>query len=277
MKQLLTLIIFLFSSSIVFAQQACVPGTLTSPNKGYIIPDSATNFAHGCAGKYYEQIVYIKAPKDTTFTYNSIPVNANVDSFVIDAMIVNIPTGLNTQTVPATRPASGGIPKTNFERLVIPGDSLACVKISGNLPASLSPGPINLIINGRAYVTIPPPINLAIDTPFVLNYYNITIDAPNTGACMPAGVEEFTSLENISIAPNPSTGSSILSFYTSKNENITITIANVFGQIVYEEKINAVVGNFRKELEMKSFPNGTYYLKLANKESQVNYKILLTH
>ena len=169
MKKIILLILVIFSVQISQAQTPCVPGALVGTGKGYILPDSATNLNHGCAGLAYEQIIYIKVPADTSFTFLTIPISATVDSFVVDANIVGLPSALVSASVPAITPASGSTPKTNFDRLVIGGDSLACIKLSGVLDAALPPGDQNLTIKIRAYLSgVPAPFGPTLDTASVI-------------------------------------------------------------------------------------------------------------
>ncbi|HQW46140.1 MAG TPA: hypothetical protein PLZ98_03645, partial [Chitinophagaceae bacterium] len=84
MKKLILPLLLVVST--LFANAQCVPGTLQAPKNAYIIPDSATNFIAGCQGNPYEQILYIKAAKDTVINIAGLgSITADIDSFVVDA------------------------------------------------------------------------------------------------------------------------------------------------------------------------------------------------
>ena len=223
MKKVLLILTFIILGNMAFAQMPCTPNGQTSPGASYILADSATALNNGWAGQPYEQIVYMKAPKDTTFTVFGLNVTADVDSFVVDANIVGLPAGLTVSSVPGILPPSGGAPKTNFSRMVLKGDSLACVKISGTLSPTLTPGDKNLTINIRAYLSnVPFPLGPTLDTPSVVDYYKITIDAPGTGTCLwPASVNSFPdfNIHNLSIHPNPAADITNIQFEANKAQD----------------------------------------------------------
>lgn len=263
MKKILHVLILVCIAQIAIAQTPCVPGTITSPNSGYILPDSATGFNHGCAGKPYEQIIYMKAPKDTTFYFGSIPITAIVDSFVVDANIVGLPAGLTVTGLPGILAPAAGSPKTNISRMVLPGDSLGCVKISGILPASLAPGDINLIVNIRGYLDAPG--FGKIDTPIVVDYYKITIDAPGTGACNPASTNDLSMYySNFSISPNPAFNYLNISFDAQKNSDAEFVLYSSLGQKVLTEKVKINIGYNKLNINTGEVPAGIYYLELRN-------------
>lgn len=279
MKKTLLLILAVSFSLLAWSQPACIPGTLTSPAKGYIIPDSATNFVNGCAGMAYEQIIYIKAPADTVFTVGTIPFTVTVDSFVVDAAIVGLPNALTTSTVPALTPASGGSnPKTNFDRLVIPGDSLACVKINGILDAMLPPGDQNLTINIRAYLSNVPLLagGPTIDTPASVGYYKITIDAPGTGACNPASTYDLSKeIMNLSVSPNPAFDAVNISFDAEQSGNYTFSIYNALGAKVTEMNKAIPYGKNNVEVQAGDFAPGLYSIQISNEKGVLKKNLRL--
>lgn len=277
MKKILLSLLLITCVQIVLAQTtACVPGTLTSPNAGYIIPDSATNFVHGCAGKYYEQIIYIKAPKDTTVYVGSVPFNANVDSFVVNSNLAGLPSYLSLVTTPGLTPASGGPAVNNFDRLIIKGDSLACVKIYGNVPAAEPAGVNNLTISIRAYLTIPL-IATSIDTPANVTYYNITIDAPGTGACIPAATNDFKkiTISNVTLSPNPANDITTLKFFSNRKEEYNFSMVNLMGEVVWNVSTTVGLGENAISIPTSAMAEGMYLIKINNAYTAFGMKLLL--
>ncbi len=280
MKKLIYTLLMISAAIGSDAQTICVPGTLTAQKSAYIIPDSATNFNHGCIGQYYEQILYIKAAKDTTINVTT-PIAAllttDIDSFVVHADVTGLPAYLNVESVPTALLASGGNPKTNMKRMVIPGDSLACVKISGNIPASQTPGLINLVINLRIYTSnIQCPGNAVVDaliptlypgrktdTLTSLTYYSIMM---NSAPCWPASINDVDAygFEVNELVPNPVFNITELLFKSSTHEALTLKVFNLLGQEVYSSPIQSIVGDNKAIIDASKWSNGIYLYSLSN-------------
>lgn len=262
-KIILPLFLMLFS---LYAHSQCVPGTLTKPQAGYIIPDSATNFAHACIGQYYEQIIYIKAPKDTLAS--GIP--AVVDSFVMNKNIVGLPVGLSVTAVPGFTPAAPGNPNTNFERLIIKGDSLACIKVSGIIPAGTTPAVSQLTIEVRAYLRISGLIPL--DTTANVGYYAIDmLGAP----CWPAAVSDIDrfGFSLLATIPNPFSSTTQISFESAKSETYVLRVLNLLGEEVHRAEIAAQTGLNYYRLNAGGWANGLYMYSLSDGKHLLSGKL----
>jgi hypothetical protein len=259
--------ILLLISTISFAQ-VCVPGTLTAPGKAYIIPDAATNFNDACVGQNYVQYVYIKVPKDTTISISGFNVPATIDSFVIRRAVTGLPAGLIAETNPNFLAASPSNPKTNFERLVVKGDSLACIKISGIVPIGTALGANNLSINVRAYLRA----GLAIDTAMDINYYVINVKANN---CFPASISNLDkySFDLIGNAPNPFTGNTTISFQSAVSKNFDLKIMSATGAIVYAEKVKSQIGMNYINIDGSKLSSGMYMILLNDDKNRLTKKM----
>jgi len=258
--------IFVLISSISFAQ-VCVPGTLTVPGKGYIIPDAATNFNDACVGQNYVQYVYIKVPKDTTVSLFGVTIPATIDSFVINRTIIGLPAGLIVETVPNFKAPAPSNPKTNFERLVVKGDSLACIKISGIVPTGTALGAYNLNINVRAYLNL-------LDSAMDMNYYVINVKANN---CFPASISNLDkySFDLIGNSPNPFTGNTTISFQANNTTNYDLKIMNAMGAVVYSEKVKSQLGMNYVNINGSQFSAGMYMIVLSDDKNRLTQKMLV--
>ena len=288
MKKIIYTLLMIGAAMSSHAQTICVPGTLTAQKSAYIIPDSATNFNHGCIGQYYEQILYIKAAKDTTINVTT-PIAAllttDIDSFVVHADVTGLPAYLNVESVPTALLASGGNPKTNMKRMVIPGDSLACVKISGNIPASQTPGLINLVINLRIYTSnIQCPGNPVVDaliptlypgrktdTLTSLTYYSIMM---NSAPCWPASLNEIGKPDFIlnTVMPNPAQSFTDVSIESPRSQECQLLVLNILGETVFHQTLKLQAGINRQSINTASFPNGLYILNLKGDQGNLSYK-----
>jgi hypothetical protein len=271
------------------AQTPCVPGTLTSPKNAYILPDSATNLVQGCQGQNYEQIMYIKAAKDTVITITS-PISgvltADIDSFVINSTIGGMPAYLNVESVPAPLLAAGAAsPKSNFTRLVIPGDSLACVKISGMIPTGAATGINNLNISLRVYTSNIHSADLVLDALIPTLYpgrktdtltsigdYKIVI---NPIPCWPLAIDNMTAygFQLIGNTPNPFSQSTQIKFESSKSDNYSIKLTNLLGEVVYHANVEGKTGLNIHTIQATSLSNGIYMYSINNGKNQLTGKM----
>lgn len=271
MKKIFTTISALCIACIAYAQTPCVPGTITLPQAGYIIPDSATNFAHACINQYYEQVIYIKAPKDTQIIVLGNPATATIDSFVAKKDIVGLPPGLTVTSVPDFKPAAPPNVKTNFERLVIKGDSLACMKISGTIPAGTTPGPYNLSMEVRAYLTALGGL-VKIDTLSTVNYYVINV-IPDP--CWPSSV--YNTKENISqllIKPNPARDIAMISVDAIKESVVSYHISNTVGQVIEKGNWHINAGNNILSIHLQALNAGIYFVNIFDGNRSKSIKLI---
>jgi hypothetical protein len=261
--------IFVLISSISFAQAPCVPGTLTTSGNSYILPDAITNFKEACVNEYYEQIVYMKVPKDTSLGI----VSATIDSFVISKNVTGMPVGLTVEGVPGILPASPSDPKTNFERMKIKGDSLACLKISGIIATSNVPGNYNLIIPIRAYMKIGGFVPL--DSAINLSTYSINVKP--TGTCFPASISNLDkySFDLIGNSPNPFTSNTTISFQANNTTNYDLKIMNAMGAVVYAEKVKSQSGMNYVNINGSQFSAGMYMIVLSDDKNRLTQKMLV--
>lgn len=250
--------LFLVFVAFLAKAQPCVPGTLTIPQAGYVLPDSATNFNHACVGLPYNQIVYIKAPKDTSLG----GILADIDSFVVNKNVSGLPPGLMVESVPGFTPASPPNPKTNFDRLIIKKDSMACIKISGTIPAGTTPSVYNLVIEVRAYVKTFGGL-VPVDTPVNITYYQIeVIGTP----CWPASVNDLDAygFEVNELIPNPVFNTTELRFKSNSRESLSLKVYNLLGQEVYSAFIPSIVGDNKAIIDVSKWSNGIYLYSLSN-------------
>ncbi len=292
MKKIILPFFFLISGLSANAQ-VCVPGTLTAPKNAYILPDSATNFANVCPGTYYEQILYIKAAKDTAISVTS-PIagiiTANIDSFVVDADITGLPVYLSVESVPAALPPAGaGAPKSNFTRMVIPGDSLACARISGTVPFGTPAGTVPLTIKLRVYTSNLHSTNAALeigipaiypgrktDTLTSINDYRIVVYPT---PCWPTAVNTINqyNFDLTGNMPNPAIDRTHIVFESHTANAYTLNINSAIGQTILSKKINASKGMNYIPVNTADMPAGIYIYSLTDGQNTISKRMTVTH
>ena len=269
--------------------QVCVPGTLTSPKNAYILPDSATNFANACPGTYYEQILYIKAAKDTAITVTSPApgvITATIDSFVVDANIIGLPSYLSVQSVPlALLPAGSSAPKSNIVRMVIPGDSLACARISGMVPLGTPAATIPLTVNLRVYTSnlhsVNPTLELLIgignpsrkqDTLTSIHDYRIVVYPT---PCWPTAVNTISTynFNLVGNVPNPSNDMTHIVFESNTSDLYTLNVVSTVGETLFSKKVQATKGMNYIPVDTKNMPTGIYIYTLSDGKNTVSKRM----
>ncbi len=291
MKQILLSIIALISIHTIAYSQACTP---VNPSPNSLSPDSATNLKHACAGKQYDEIINIHIIKDTSIAVTTPiagTITANIDSFVISATIAGMPSYIAATSFPAPLAAAGAsFPKSNFSRMVIKGDSLGCVKLSGMVPGATAAGNTNLTITTRVYlsnmhstnalleVAIPTQYpGRKVDTLYDITFYKFVVDAPGTGACIPAATSnmEKYGFDVIGAVPNPASNYTTIQFVSDKAATYATAITDMTGNIVFTNKVASVVGKNYIPVHTKSFAKGMYMYTLQSDKQSISKKLII--
>jgi hypothetical protein len=89
------------------------------------------------------------------------------------------------------------------------------------------------------------------------------------GCQLPNGINEVNLSNNISIFPNPSSGTFNLEIKNIKNDHIEVF--NVVGEKVFESQIISAL----TKIDLSNQSNGIYYLKLTSSNGTGNKKIII--
>jgi hypothetical protein len=96
---------------------------------------------------------------------------------------------------------------------------------------------------------------------------NITV-----GDC--SGIEENSSM-SVSVYPNPTTGEFSLSINNANFSNITISIVDIHGKVVYNEMNVTVAQDFIKQINVSDLARGVYFVKLNNGSDISTQKLII--
>jgi hypothetical protein len=78
-------------------------------------------------------------------------------------------------------------------------------------------------------------------------------------------ISEISSLNTISIYPNPTASFTNVNLYSSVNKNIILRLTNIIGKIVSEVNIHVVSGNNNINLDVSNLKNGIYFINSESK------------
>jgi len=272
MKRIFTLILAIYSIfAMAQAPTTCsVDPAFVAMNKAGIWPDSATNFIQGTVGMPYGQNITVRVPKDTV--QSSITICFNRIELSTPASYTNfaLPPGLNFLAGP-TVTNSAGVFK-------YPGDATSCSVISGT-PTTAGTYTVQFKVQpylSPAFPTCPSPPNYtggssSISPATTLSYYIIKIN-PAVGI-----KEEVTSRSlNITNVPNPFTNKTTIKFTVKDEASAKISVYNLLGDKVFEDKIKTTYGDNGYELDASNWSNGMYLYTIQYKNFSETKRMVLT-
>jgi hypothetical protein len=251
--------------------------TFIASNKIGVWPDSATNFISAVVGQPYEQNITVKVPKDTSSSGVTFCFNRFVLSTPTGTVNYNMPPGLmlGSSTTAVANGTVNGAPSFKFI-----GNANNCASIYGTPTMA---GSYTLSFAVDAYGTPVTPVTPCNSPPSVtggaklsgqiLNYYIINV--------IPAvGVQELKN-DRLSLSqnfPNPSSLTTDIRFYVEGNDDATVTVYNMLGDIATSKSIKTVVGENKVTINTAELASGTYFYTLKYKEAKATKRmIVLNH
>ena len=128
---------------------------------------------------------------------------------------------------------------------------------TGEITQSITP------ISSGLYWLIVTDINNCISDTVFYNYINASVDL----------FEEF--INSITIFPNPTNDFVTISFESFESGNYTISIINMLGDVIYEEKIVQFSGFYQAKINLNEFAKSVYFIRIESKERSLNKKLIL--
>jgi hypothetical protein len=275
------LTIFTIVASIASVGAQTVPTCSLNPtfiasNKVGVYPDSVTNFISGVVGQLYEQNITVKVPKDTVSGPLQLCFNRFVLSTPSGTVNYNLPPGLmiGSSTSAVANGTVNGSPSLKFA-----GNANNCASIYG-VPTVAGSYTLSLLVD--AYGT-PLFIGSCSSTPNVtggtnissqtLKYYIINI-APAVGV-LELKNDRMSLSQNF---PNPSSITTDIKFYVEGNDDATILVYNMLGDVVSSQTIKTIVGENKVTINTSELAAGTYIYTLKYKGATATKRmIVLNH
>ncbi|RLD56889.1 MAG: hypothetical protein DRI97_06530 [Bacteroidetes bacterium] len=87
------------------------------------------------------------------------------------------------------------------------------------------------------------------------------------------GIDEAFDANNIKIYPNPSNGKLYINIDGDRNEEVSVRIMDMLGQVHIEENVIFGQGNTSKMFDLNNFANGLYIVKLTQGDHSYSHKI----
>ncbi|MBK6984180.1 MAG: T9SS type A sorting domain-containing protein [Bacteroidetes bacterium] len=85
-----------------------------------------------------------------------------------------------------------------------------------------------------------------------------------------------SSISNISVYPSPAKNAATLSLELVQNENISISVVNTVGQVVYTETLNNLsAGNHVVNFNAENWASGIYNINISTNNGTTNRKLVI--
>ena len=95
------------------------------------------------------------------------------------------------------------------------------------------------------------------------------------GAFRVVSVEERTNFSGIKLYPNPTTGSSTLTFSSEVNDNAVVRVISVTGQEMVNFSNDVNVGDNVIQVDMTSFESGYYFVEVTGETGVITRQQVL--
>lgn len=275
MKKTLLLLALVLGYSNVNAQ--CTPDALYQDSLFGIWPDTIQNLPPCKQGSAYNAELTIKTPStlieaaagDSSMTsFDTLGSTFQIADWPVDSMslveVSGLPNGLNLNCVSSN--------------CVLDGNLLTCVSVDGTTSDPVGIYPIVILIDIYTHGILDLGI---IQYPIATSLYDATGSYESiTGYTIsvgPTSVEvinsnEFTLLQN---NPNPSDGNTEIKFNTPISGNVTFTVTDMFGKLVYSESIQTLSGMNTVKLT-NSLSAGIYTYSVNNNNVLLSKQMIIT-
>ena len=86
---------------------------------------------------------------------------------------------------------------------------------------------------------------------------------------------ENSSIENLTIYPNPSRDVFNISFISEEKQNLKVRLVNVIGEQLIAEDLKQFIGQYTKEIDLTNKAKGIYFLEIETDDGVINKKLIL--
>lgn len=217
--------------------------------------------------------------------FTSSPINSGTAySFTVnDANNCSPLTVSGTKTCVNTGPCSATATMSGGGTICNGSTSTLTVALTGQAPWNFTIDPGNITITNQN--TSPFTITTTVAGTFsVTAIADATCTGTSSGSAVvtscyvgppPTGMEENSSLKDIIIYPNPTSGNIHISIKNADFSELQITVVDVLGTAIYSGLEKGISSDFLTQINLQHVPSGMYYIKLSNGNDHVINKLII--
>lgn len=246
-----------------------------SGNNNFYFPNKHSSAQYGCvsvcgnscdaAGDYLDFIVYAEAPQSILTILNTVgPLLGTVGvslPFSVQGNYLGIP-------VPIT--------SLNFEyvnELTVTPDGSTAIEVGDSLNLDANTG-----FTGYTWSTGDTTESITVTQPgtYVLSATdaNGCLQVVETEVTLFNSVADLNAFEqSLNIFPNPNTGSFSINFVLAQNQNITVDMINLQGQVINTQNIKATAGSNNLPVNVSSVAKGIYFVKIQTIDGAITRRV----
>jgi hypothetical protein len=81
---------------------------------------------------------------------------------------------------------------------------------------------------------------------------------------------------SVNLFPNPAAGATNLAIDLTQNENLTVSVINSVGQVMYTSSHSMQAGLNTVSLNTENWANGVYFVNVSSTKGSVNQKLTVS-
>lgn len=89
------------------------------------------------------------------------------------------------------------------------------------------------------------------------------------------GLDENNAFKSFIVYPNPASDVLHIDLNSGETQNTTIELSSMNGQVVYKEEIDALLGDFKKDINLSDLSKGIYLIKIIGDKSVLTRKVTI--
>lgn len=240
----------------------CTPGNIQAEFQPLI----ATSLPAAPVGQPYNTTILFKAPATLTISASDIPSNllpAQIAPF-IGLLPASFTVGVNAMTVGPVTGLPGGLTAAVGGGTSFAANEQGCVGITGTATTG---GNYTVDLGVQYSITLDASaLGLPLGGSFPIPQPIPSPQAKTYNISVPTSLEELdvTAFDLTDNAPNPFSEKTNILFSTPKQANVELTVFNMLGKVVFQNKYQAKQGKNNIEFSADKLSGGLYIYSLSN-------------